>query len=87
MGAYKMATSGQPTRRTKHINMRVYAIQDWIEHDLIYLEYIPTARNVADTFTKNLAYKLFHRHNDIIMGHLPMEISTAYMKISAEKSP
>ena len=84
MGVYKMAALGGPTTKTKYINMWVYAIQDWIKHDLLRLEYIPAAHNIAETFTKNLAYKLFHQHNNILMGNLLLEMSTAYMDIQAD---
>ena len=48
-----------------------------MEQDLILLERVPLAQNMADHFTKCLLRVLFYRHNDYIMGrvvppHLPL---------------
>ena len=81
MGAFKMATLGQPTKRTKHINIRFYALQEWIEHNLIRMEYLSTQHNIADTLTKGLGHQVFHRHNDILMDKLPAEYTDAILTI------
>ena len=70
-GALLMANTGQPTRRTRHIDVKHFAIQDWVEQDLILLEVIKTDDNSADHFTKALGRNLFHMHNDVIMGRIP----------------
>lgn len=70
MGAFKMATAGQPTTRTRHIDIRCFALLDWVEHDLITIERLATTMNTADMLTKSTPRILFHRHNDIMMGKL-----------------
>lgn len=70
-GALLMANAKQPTRRTRHIDVKNFSIQDWVEEDLIILEQIATTNNSADHFTKPLARTLFYKHSDVIMGRIP----------------
>ena len=51
---------------TKH-----FAIQEFVEEDLVVLEYIKSQHNSADTLTKPLARTAFYKHNDVIMGRIP----------------
>ena len=66
-GAFLMADAGKPTPRTRHIDIRYFALLDWVEGDLIQLEHISTALNTADVFTKSTPRIIFHRHNDVLM--------------------
>jgi hypothetical protein len=50
----------KPTRRTRHMDIRYFALSDWVERDLIILERIHTAINRADHFTKILDRTLFY---------------------------
>ena len=70
-GALMMANARQPTRRTRHMDIKHFSIQDWVEQDLVVLEQIKTSQNSADSFTKALARTLFYIHNDVIMGRIP----------------
>ena len=45
--------------RTKHINLRYHFIREAIDEGKINVEYIPTAKNVADVFMKALAKPKF----------------------------
>ena len=67
-GAVFMGNARQPTRRTRHMDIRVFSLQEWIERDLIVMKSIPTSSNYADAMTKNLNKILFYRHFDYIMG-------------------
>ena len=67
-GALIMANSRQPTRRTRHMDTKFFAIQDWVDNDLIHLKRISTHDNESDAMTKNLARTLFYRHTEYIMG-------------------
>ena len=67
-GALLMANAQQPTRRTRHMDIKKFAVLDWVEQDLIILQSICTAENAADGLTKPLAKVLFHRHSDTILG-------------------
>ena len=70
-GALLMANTQQPTRRTRHMDIKHFAIQDWVERDMIVLEYIKTDYNSADSLTKPLARTAFYIHLDAIMGRIP----------------
>ncbi|KAL9178471.1 hypothetical protein ACHAXT_003801 [Thalassiosira profunda] len=63
-----MANAQKPTSRTRHVDIRWFALADWVERDLIILERIATAQNMADHFTKQLGPTLFKRHVDYVMG-------------------
>lgn len=75
-----MANARQPTRRTRHMEIKHFAIQDWVEEDLIVLEQIASENNSADSMTKPLARTLFYRHNDVIMGRVPPEYYRGSLK-------
>lgn len=68
-GALMMANAQQPTRRTRHMDIKHFALLDWVEQDLLKLEHISTHDNAADAMTKPLTRQLFHRHRDTYMGH------------------
>lgn len=67
-GALMMANAQQPTRRTRHMEIKHFALLDWVERDLITLERISTHDNAADAMTKTLSKQLFERHFDTYMG-------------------
>ncbi|KAL7502067.1 hypothetical protein ACHAXN_000155 [Cyclotella atomus] len=77
-GATTMANAGKPTPRSRHINTNFYAIQEWVECDLVILQRIDTSINLADPLTKSLNRILFHRHRDFNMGlfHQDTRLST-----------
>ena len=50
------------------MDIKYFAIQDWVDQDLIVLKRIDTSDNEADTLTKCVGRTLFYRHNDYIMG-------------------
>lgn len=67
-GALLMANAQQPTRRTRHMDIKKFALLDWVEQDIIILRAICTAENAADGLTKPLAKQLFYRHSDTLLG-------------------
>ena len=67
-GALLMANAQQLTRRTHHMEIKKFALLDWVERDLLTLHSISTHNNAADTMTKALGRQLFYRHVDTIMG-------------------
>jgi len=40
-GALMMANAQQPTKRTRHIDIKHFALLDWVEQDLLILHDIP----------------------------------------------
>ena len=59
--------SQKPTERTRHTDIRFFAIQDWT--DDISLLHIPGVINPSDNLTKPLGRVLHERHARCIMGH------------------
>jgi hypothetical protein len=77
-GCTAMANAQKPTSRTRHMDIRYFALSEWVERDLILLERIDTSVNEADHFTKILERTLFYRHADHIMGHILAAYSPCY---------
>ena len=65
-GARQMANPQKPTRRTKHLDIRYFALTKWTERDLIILKPIPTSDNNSDALTGR---QLFTRHKSTLLGH------------------
>ena len=70
-GALLMASAAQPTKQSRHIEIRHYALLDWVECDLVSLEDVASGLNSSDILTKQTGPLLFARHVDNISGRLP----------------
>jgi len=79
-GCTAMGNAQKPTPRTRHIDIKYFALCDWVERDLILLDRIDTSINVADHLTKILSRTLFHRHADYLLGHVPPKYSPVYQR-------
>ncbi len=77
-GCTSMANSQKPTPWTRHINIKYFALCDWVKRDLILLKRIDTSINLADHLTKTLSRILFHQHADYLLGHIPPKYSPVY---------
>ncbi len=80
-GATAMANAGKPTSRSRHIDIKFYALQEWVERDLVVLKRIDTSLNMSDHFTKSLPPRLFYRHRDFYMGHVPPRYSPCFNNV------
>jgi hypothetical protein len=67
-GALFMANAQQISQFTRHIDLKDFALFDWVQEDLMILQSIATADDWADAMTKALAKTLFYCHTDTIMG-------------------
>jgi dUTP pyrophosphatase len=71
-GALMMGNAQQPTRRTRHLELKKFALLDWVQRDLLLMKRISTNDNCADGMTKQNGKQLFYRHFDYILGkHIP----------------
>lgn len=70
-GATTMGNTQKPASRTRHMDVKYFALSDWVEMDLMILEHINTAANEVDHFTKFLDGSMFYRHTDHIMRRIP----------------
>ncbi len=77
-GCTAMGNAQKPTPRTRHIDIKYFALCDWVKRDLIHLERIDTSINISDHLTKSLPRILFHRHTDYLLGHIPPKYLPVY---------
>ena len=83
-GALMMGNAQQPTKRTRHMDIRKLVLKDWIQHDLLLMKRINTTDNYSDSLTKPLGRQLFYRHNDHIMGKIPPTYTHGFLPPSYE---
>ena len=69
-GALLMANAQRPTKRTRHMDIKAFGLQDWVQRDLLCLKRIATADNYSDAMTKNVGRTLFYRHMNFVMGRV-----------------
>ena len=69
-GARMMANNQQPSRRTRHLDIKHFALHDWTERDLLVLCPVSTHDNNSDILTKSLGRQLFHQHRNHLLGHI-----------------
>jgi hypothetical protein len=65
-----MTDSQQPARRTRHVELKQFAVLQWVEDEQIIFEDIGTACNISDSLTKQTGRTKFHQHHDLLMGRL-----------------
>ena len=85
-GALLMAQAGKPTKKTRHVEIKHFTIQQWTALDLILLKHIRTTLNASDAMTKAVARTLFYRHMDYIMGRKLPEYLINAMKNTGSES-
>ena len=67
-GALHMVTAGASTKRTRHVDIRYFALLQWAESGQLCARPIPTSHNISDSLTKATGRIKFHQHADIYMG-------------------
>ena len=67
--AIQMVNAKKPTNRSRHIDIRFFAIQMWKERGFLVLKHIPGIINPSDAMTKALGWVLHSRHSRRLMGH------------------
>jgi hypothetical protein len=77
-GCTLMGNAQKPTPHMRHIDIKYFALCDWIKRDLIILERIDTSINPSDHLMKTLTRILFHQHADFLLGHVPPAYSPVY---------
>jgi hypothetical protein len=85
--ALLMSQASQPTRQTRHIDIRHFALLNWVETDVLRLVSIATASNPADLFTKQLPRILFTRHLDNISGRLTASQLASSLSVCSASIP
>ena len=67
-GAVFMVDAQAPTRRTRHVDIRYFALLEWSASGQLKAEAIPTDVNISDSLTKATGRIKFHQHADLNMG-------------------
>ena len=67
-GCLQMTQALKPTKRTRHVDSRFFAILDWVQTDQIVIKKIDTSDNASDVLTKATGRIIFYRHNDTLLG-------------------
>ena len=76
-----MGNVQKPTLHTRHMDIKYFSICEWVDCNLMHLEWIDTSINMSDHFTKALNHALFHHHADFLLGHVPPMYSPVYHAI------
>ena len=84
-GALMMANAQRPTKRTRHMDIKHFIVQDWVAEDLLCLHRIPTADNFSDAMTKATGGTLFYRHMNYIMGRVVPEYAKTLINPSIKR--
>jgi di/tripeptidase len=62
VGATYLANNHCNSQRTKHIDTRQQFVREWVEDDILKMNFTPTLKNTADIFTKNTSAEIFNTH-------------------------
>ncbi|GEM12883.1 copia-type polyprotein, partial [Rhodotorula toruloides] len=65
-GANALSKDPQFHNRTRHLRLTEHFVREQVQDGSICVEYIPTARMLADAMTKSLPAPLFERHRDAV---------------------
>ena len=70
-GAVFMVDAQAPTRRTRHVDIRYFALLQRSDTGQVKAKSIPTTFNISDWMTKPTGRIKFHQHADLFMGQMP----------------
>ena len=74
-------------KRARRMEMKHFAIQDWVEKDRIYLLRITSIDNYDDTLTKGIGRTLHYKHYGFIMGYIrPTYVDVDEDQITSNRS-
>ena len=75
-GAHLMGNSHKPTKQTRHLATKHFALLEWTDWDLIVLKLISAHDDNSDALTKALGKQLFNHHKVALMGYKPPQCDT-----------
>ena len=67
-GCLQMTQTLKPTKRTRHVETKYFAILNCVQTDQLRVAKVDTSNHANDVLTKNTGRLLFHRHNATLMG-------------------
>ena len=77
-GARMMKNCGQSTKLTGHMDTKAFALQHWVETNLLILKRIGKNDNKSDSMVKNVGRTLLYRYMDYLMGKLILDYAKKY---------
>ena len=69
VAAIFMTNIDRPTDRARHVDVRFFALQQWVEEKHVVLHRLPGIFNPSDSLTKALSWILHSRQTNRLMGH------------------
>jgi hypothetical protein len=86
-GALKITNAQQPSKRTRHVEIKEFAVQQWVEDERIVYEDVITTHNPSDSLSKATSRIKFWEHFDVLMGRrIPQYALTHHAIHSAKKN-
>jgi hypothetical protein len=67
IGAIYLSNNYTTSQRTKHIDVRVHFVRQYIEEGIFKIEFVNSEENDADIFTKNTTEEIFQKQSDKIV--------------------
>jgi hypothetical protein len=64
----RLANAHQPTRRTRHVEMKHFIILQWTDDKFINFVDTSTDENYSDSLSKPTGRTKFYEHTDVFMG-------------------
>ena len=62
VGAIFLSYNAKNSNRTKHVNIRAHFVRQYVEDEIVKVNFVRFKDNKADTFTKNVSGNIFKRH-------------------------
>ena len=66
-----VSNNQRATKRLRHVDLRHFALLEWVKNGDVVLKHIPSANNPADELTKPLGPILHCRHSNTLLGKRP----------------
>ena len=63
-----VSNNQRATKRLRHVDLRHFALLEWVKNGDVVLKHIPSANNPADELTKPLGPILHCRYSDTLLG-------------------
>jgi hypothetical protein len=82
-GALKITNAQQPSKRTRHVEIKEFAVQQWVEEERIVYEDVITTHNPSDSLSKATSRIKFWEHFDVLMGRRIPQYALAHSKHAA----
>jgi hypothetical protein len=84
-GALKITNAQQPSKRTRHVEIKEFAVQRWVEDERIVYEDVITTHNPSDSLSKATSRIKFWEHFDVLMGRRVPQYALAHPSIHSMK--